>query len=145
MGVFHPLRQRPQESRPKCPQKFPSEQTIRKKEKRSRKGESEPFERHLSPIASPNLLKPLYRGAERGEFDSYTESEWGQAGDLCTPGAQQEIFKRGRGREKIRGRSPVPCPPPTIESHTDKYLKTKNEYLTIQISILNSNRPSSRA
>ena len=77
MGVFHPLRQRPQESRPKPTEKFPSKQTIREKEKGQIKGKSEPFERYLSPLASPNLQKPLYRGAERGVFDSYTESEWG--------------------------------------------------------------------
>lgn len=77
LGVFHPLRHRPQKSRPKRPQNFPSEQTFREKEKGQIKGKSEPFERYLSPIASPNIEKPLYRSAERGVFDSYTESERG--------------------------------------------------------------------
>jgi hypothetical protein len=77
MGVFHPLRQRPQKSRPKRLQKFPFEETFGEKEKGQINGKSEPFKGYLSPIASPNIEKPLYRGAERGGFDSYTESERG--------------------------------------------------------------------
>jgi hypothetical protein len=100
MGVFHSLRHRPQESRPKRPQKFPFEETFRKKEKGQINGKSEPFKGYLSPIASPNIEKPLYRSAERGVFDSYTESEGQQNSRSPRTRRTVEFSKRGEGERK---------------------------------------------
>jgi hypothetical protein len=46
------------------------------------------------------LPKCLYRGAERGGFDSYTESEGQQNLEITTNQEDSGIFKRGRGRGK---------------------------------------------